>query len=878
MSQCDPSKICSVCDQSGLAIMPLRYAVAQPAKVSAPVIKAPFGAGLDLIPLPEESAAYTLRQLRGGYLYVFNEVRGTWHGYVVTADAYLLEYNIHNKTPPNLDGAKPCSRMAVSASSRCVMIPDAHLAGRIWLGFSDTAWTTRVFKQNRVQAYRKQHMRCIDIGAWATRDGKITESHLAAMSKAAEYVAEYAVPEEHFRNGIRIEHETAYRHSPQDFINSHGELEAFLQSAKKFGKGLPPAMVALYDPVGITMEINHLILGEAKKFEDAEDRDWKKTTSSAIAGLRQMMEEDAVATALSAHQGERYATLDGQRLYPEWDDEMRERNELTFATLPPAQEEKVRREAWARYTDNYNEDERLAFEAKLETDLEHFMQKTITPLVEAFIGWYWSDRFRHSMVGNHDPEEWDSGLCYTHIANLCLSGLTGHQKIVDKLLEDLRGHYSDLHNVTLRALVLNESQAASRLEEAATAELALGNPFAWRNILNAFDHVANLLGEDRVKGGLALAAGFAHQISGAIVSTLASPLKRAGEEALDLTIRYRMMAVLGMLTGKPIVSLQIQASQAQMVHIISEKVALMQPGIKRIALQKRISQELQALEKEPGVRTPTGEKNARKKKIFTWRLMYDESVLRAMNTDEHGRIKGEASLLVSQSKLREAISDQARQWPTFMKLDVGMGVVGGILDGWNAVMAAKQIEKEGWTTKSGVNMTAALFSLTGAGADIAHRVWSKYPVEQMRLGKSLRKMVEGRASRFGGLDKIARVLGSIGGFLTVVVDVISAFEAKAQGDVPVYRLRLLTAALGIAIAIVTLLNLMTAGIAFVAFLVLAGLSLLGEWLINLVRDNKIEVWLGQTPFGIDRPEKFESLTAQNKAWQKLINPNNGMFQ
>ena len=193
-------------------------------------------------------------------------------------------------------------------------------------------------------------------------------------------------------------------------------------------------------------------------------------------------------------------------------------------------------------------------------------------------------------------------------------------------------------------------------------------------------------------------------------------LKRAGEEALDLTIRYRMMAVLGMLTGKPIVSLKIQASQAQMVHIISEKVALMQPGIKRIALQKRISQELQALEKEPG------------------------------------------------------------------------------------------------------------------------------------------------------------------GFLTAVVDVISAFEAKAQGDVPIYRLRLLATALGIAIAIVTRLNLMTAGIAFIAFLVLAGLSLLGERLINLVRDNKTEAWLGQTPFGIDRPEKFESIVVQNEAWQKLFNLKIGALQ
>lgn len=65
----------------------------------------------------------------------------------------------------------------------------------------------------------------------------------------------------------------------------------------------------------------------------------------------------------------------------------------------------------------------------------------------------------------------------------CLSGLTGHQLIIDLLLQDLRGHYNDLNNITLRALVLNDEQAARHLEESATAELALGNPFAWRNVL-----------------------------------------------------------------------------------------------------------------------------------------------------------------------------------------------------------------------------------------------------------------------------------------------------------------------------------------------------------------------------------------------------------
>ena len=67
----------------------------------------------------------------------------------------------------------------------------------------------------------------------------------------------------------------------------------------------------------------------------------------------------------------------------------------------------------------------------------------------------------------------------------CLSGLTGHQLIIDLLLQDLRGHDNDLNNITLRARVLNDEQAARHLEESATAELALGNPFAWRNVLKA---------------------------------------------------------------------------------------------------------------------------------------------------------------------------------------------------------------------------------------------------------------------------------------------------------------------------------------------------------------------------------------------------------
>ena len=874
MSQCDPSKICSVCDQNGLALLPLRYAVAQPATLGAPAIQAPFGDGLEQVPLPESTGLYTLRQLRGGYLYVFNEVRGDWKAYVVTADAYLLEYDIHNKTPPNLEGAKPCSRMAQSASSRCVMIPDADRAGRIWLGFSDVAWTANVLERNRQQAYRDQHMRCIDMGAWTKGHGRATQPHLQAMSKAPEHVAEYSPVDAANAANAHL----AYQHSPQAFTPAHGEFDAFLHSAKKSGKGLAPAMVALQDPVGITLEINSLILGEVEKFESDEDRDWKKTTSMAIAGLRQMMEEDAVAQALFAHQNERYATLDGIPLYPEWNEEMRERNELMFSSLPVAQEQKARADAWARYVDNYSESERLAFEQQLEADLARFMQVVVTPLVKSFIGWYWSDRFRQAMVCNHDPKEWDSGQCYTAIVGACLSGLTGHQLIIDLLLQDLRGHYNDLNNLTLRALVLNDEQAARHLEESATAELALGNPFAWRNVLNAFDHVLEKYGEGPFKNGRTRAAGLAHQLSGAIVSSLGNPLKSASAKVLDLSIRYRMMGLLGALSGKQILSLSTQASEAQMAHIISEKVALLQPDVDRGRLRKRITQELERLAKEPGVRASNGEKNARRKKVFTWSLMLDQSAINHLGLDEHGRIKGDASLLVSHDKLRRVISDQTTQWPRAAQLDVGVGVVGSILDGWNAVMAARQVDEQGWTAKSGVNMVAAVSCLAVAGTDIVHRVWSKYPVEQMRLGRSIRLILENSGLTLGKLAFIGKLLGALGGMLTAVVDFISAIEAYKQKDVPILFLRALTAIIGFAASALMLWGVMSAGAGFIVFLVLAVLSLLGDWIINLLRDNKIEVWLNRTPFGAECTERFISLSSQNEAWDKLLGKKNGAVQ
>lgn len=58
--------------------------------------------------------------------------------------------------------------------ARCVTIPYAKDAGKVWLGFSDTAWTWDVLQAHRKQTVRDQHMQmcgCTSVGCWQHATG-----------------------------------------------------------------------------------------------------------------------------------------------------------------------------------------------------------------------------------------------------------------------------------------------------------------------------------------------------------------------------------------------------------------------------------------------------------------------------------------------------------------------------------------------------------------------------------------------------------------------------------------------------------------------------------------------------------------------------------
>jgi hypothetical protein len=339
-------KVCPYCDKHGLPILPLRYAVARSDTGSSPKLAAPFGDGIASIPLPEKQAHYTLRLLRAGYLYVYDERYGErgWSAYQVSEGGYLYPFNPHVEAPPGgwQQMHFSCSRQGDEAIARCITVDDAEHAKRIWLGFSDVVWTQKVLKDHADASYRDEHMRCIDVSM--VRKGN-NQPHAAKLANLGQHVAEYAatpadliaqttayvkkylptpftdarqllLPTDESRFAFRIcsglirdllpsgigEVMAMHGRTPSSAwafsgtpLFADASLAAEMQGwAEKVATPYHAGMVALDDPAGIAMELNGLALQLSAEFAEEPQRKWKHETALTIAALKDAVMHGAV--------------------------------------------------------------------------------------------------------------------------------------------------------------------------------------------------------------------------------------------------------------------------------------------------------------------------------------------------------------------------------------------------------------------------------------------------------------------------------------------------------------------------------------------------------------------------------------------------------
>jgi hypothetical protein len=501
--------------------------------------------------------------------------------------------------------------------------------------------------------------------------------------------------------------------------------------------------------------------------------------------------------------------------------------------------------------------------------------QNLTPLALVFVRWYQSDAFRDWLCCNHHEGVAGGGGAFTVIVQRSVEGVVGHEEIAGALLKDLNGRFDEKKNITLRALVLNDSTIAKYLEAAAGPSLEMANnPGAWSNVLKAFAHVADRKNVDpaELQRGVGIVAGFMHEISASIITALSkagrSIKKGTADIALSIAVRHRMMALMGAVSGRQITRLPIRASEAELAHFIVQALTATDPRADRVRVRQQVDRYLrEQLSERSGARTASGERNARGRRVFQWAVYWDDEAMRALRGTDLSTLD---RALLSEDQLRSMVRSRAAGFASInLRADVGFGVVGLLLDGWNSADAFSKLddEKQGPQNRRNISLASALLGLAGTSIELA-----SIGLERTTYGQVARTVriasVELRTTS-AVVGWLGKLVGTFGAFLGAAVDGWKAYDAARSGDIPMAILFGATALAGATVAICVLFGVMTAGVGFVIMILLAIIGMIGEWLINLVRDDKIEIWLNKTPFGTHEHGVFQSLSEQEAAYAAL---------
>jgi hypothetical protein len=176
-----------MCHKQGLPILPVWYAPAA-VESKAPQLSGQFKLEQS-IPLGKNQH-YTLRLLRTGYLYQFDENTNLWQGYHIHEGSFFFPFKIDEDGPDMSTASKnaPCLPEKNGMLARMITIQNATEKKKpLWFAFSDVAWTKAVWKRFQDAGYRARHMRKFDLAAWLESD----QPHTGTVATVEKLVAEF---------------------------------------------------------------------------------------------------------------------------------------------------------------------------------------------------------------------------------------------------------------------------------------------------------------------------------------------------------------------------------------------------------------------------------------------------------------------------------------------------------------------------------------------------------------------------------------------------------------------------------------------------------------------------------------------------------------
>lgn len=507
---------CPLCDRESLLIYPVRYAIACPrGAAKAPALSGNFKVD-GRAPQSAGSAKYTLRALRQGYLYTYDEKRKTLLAYMILDNGILYKFVPDIPPPPaNAVDTNTCPLSGDESESygRCVGVkhtPGSDEATNFWIGWSNVQWTRDlVHKKINDAAWRKQHMQCINVPAMLAGSASDTGEFQATLGK----IAHFALDERAMKDAFGFSNRTPKNES---LLRQHdvAKLIGEVMTDSPLKKGF---VLAVNDPVGITNDLAELTVPSLNSGFDAQIY-WKYISAQLLeraeAGIRgnakaetgltygiskTIADANAVNTA-NAQAG--IPTMGGPmpdivgtyHLVRSWIktgsfDQAAKLEDQKAANIPATQQQAAD-EAWeeastkvgpdGKRTSVIDEDALKSFPQEYQHALDAFKPKW-QPLVQAHANWLQSQLLADWMAGNHDVNDLRSGYAYSESCAQVIGTAAGTDAC-QKVLDDwLNGPASDTRNLYVRALMFNQDD----LMKAADAQVH-GSDIQYENFLNIY--------------------------------------------------------------------------------------------------------------------------------------------------------------------------------------------------------------------------------------------------------------------------------------------------------------------------------------------------------------------------------------------------------
>lgn len=807
-------KDCSFCGREGLLLYPVRYAVACPAGAEkAPKLKESFL--IEGAPSDVATARYTLRAIRTGYLYTYDEKRDRLKAYIVMPKGYLWKFP-HNQPPPVLISDKPpCISLLDTSLSICVDVnhSDSDPAGIFWIGWSNTAWTSTLIKKVKNDEWRRKHMRSVDIPHMLTG---LRDRHTGEFEKNYKNISHFSMTEKEMKlafgySNTPVSHEL-------DRLAQAGTLISIFKKQTSIQKGF---IVAIDDPVGITNDLSELTIPTNHSGFDAELYRGKiieeilQSTESAVREKarreykfdtsQKKIDEDIPSPDGVSYSDVKQVIAVLKAGGPSKLAKQKERERKKYGENEIGRQQAAEDLAWDELTTTdkkpiLNAKKRSDLPALYQASLKNFEEKGIA-LAEVHVRWLKSEQLSNWMDGVHDSADLTSGFSYRESLGQCIGNAAATQACDKQLSAWLSNADVENHkNLYARAMLFNQTDVIN----SSVTEIK-GGDVKLKNILSIYKQ-----GFDRLKGKKEM------RFIDRLIFIATNSMLKALAQNVDLAMKNLVLINLTLL-AETVVSASTRSVQEIQNWILLE------------ASKKGFFNAENTMGGRPAKNNvPTGP-------VVSPSAAYELDVAKL---EQEGRISAG-----SMKNIKIPGYEITAKWLS-SSVDFNMGSVAVFLQFAAFGFAVRDLKK-GDKFENHVylwKLGFAVMSLSGSLVELVGTVLSKAPTHPLAVAiKS--HWAKGESAGAKTLA-VGKVVGVIAGLATAAFDFYLAYRAFNSDEKILGRLYIANGILGASLA---LAGYMAATVFWPLFIVALILSLV----IAIVKESPIKKWLRHCYFSAD---------------------------